>query len=319
MDAHDVRIFCALAVSGPPEAIPPSHPPGLRRIARGLGLDEKTVRVRLRRLEEEGFIKYYQAAPDLALLGISAEVTCRFDAVNVVTKLEALRFAQAEDGMVEALDFLGSSFVITGAGTTADEAIDLHKRIAHRFELDRFEQGRRTLPPSGARLLPLDWKIVERMRYDARAPIDEVAGALGITSRMVRYRLGKIRASGAVTIRPMIDARRQRGVILYRLVVTTDSGPREEVLARLRRRLGDSIWAARLTVAGPVLIDMFGVNLADPEESVVAALGVKGVQACAALTLKEILEPPHGNWVDQRIADLAADRAGWRPDPVGAR
>jgi DNA-binding Lrp family transcriptional regulator len=317
MDAHDVRIFCALAVAGPPEATPPSNPPGLRRIARGLGLDEKTVRVRLRRLEEEGFIKYYQAAPDLALLGISSEVTCRFDAVNVATKIESLRFAQTQDGMVEGLDFLGSSFVITTAGTTAEEAIDLHKRIAHRFELDRFEQGRRILPPSDARLVPLDWKIIERMRYDARAPIDDVAGALGITSRMVRYRLRKIRASGAVMIRPMIDARRQRGVILYRLIVTIESGTREDVLARLRRRFGDSIWAVRIPVAGPLLVDMFGVSLADPEESVVAALQVRGVQACAALTLKEILEPPHGNWVDRRIADLAADRAGGRPNPVG--
>jgi len=316
MDAHDVRIFCALAVSGPPEAIPRSRPPGLRRIAQGLGLDEKTVRVRLRRLEDEGFIKYYQAAPDLALLGISTELTSRFEAVNVATKIDSLHYAQSQDGMVEALDFLGTSFVVTGAGNSADEATDLHKRIAHRFELDRFEQGRRTLPPSDAQLLPLDWKIIERMRYDARAPIDDVAGALGITPRMVRYRLGKIRASGAVTIRPMIDARRQQGVILYRLVVTTLSTSREEVLARLRQRLGDSIWAVRLTAAGPLLVDMFGFGLAEPEESVVAALEVKGVEACAALTLKEILEPPHGNWVDRRIADLAVGGTGALPDRV---
>jgi len=316
MDAHDVRIFCALAVSGPPEPIASSRPPGLRRIAQGLGLDEKTVRVRLRRLEEEGFIKYYQAAPDLSLLGISAEVTCRFDAVNVATKIESLRFAQNQDGMVEGLDFLGSTFVITGAGTSVEEAVDLHKRIAHRFELDRFEQGRRILPPPDNRLLPLDWKIVERMRYDARAPVDDVAAALGLTPRMVRYRLQKIRATGAVTIRPMIDARRQRGVILYRLIATTESGTREDVLARLRHRFGESIWAMRVAVAGPLLLDMFGVSLADPEESVVAALQVKGVQACAVLTLKEILEPPHGNWVDRRISDLAADRAEWLRDRV---
>jgi DNA-binding Lrp family transcriptional regulator len=310
MDAQDIRIFCALAISGPPETVLPTRTPGLRRIAHGLGLDEKTVRVRLRRLEEDGFIKYYQAAPDLALLGMSSEVSYRFDAVNVATKLEALRYAQEQVGMVEALDFLGASFVVTGAGERLEEAVDLGKRIAHRFELDKFEQGRRTLDPSDARLTPLDWRIVERMRYDARAPLAEVAGALGMTPRMVRYRLGRIRASGAVTIRPVIDARRQVGLLVYRLTVTAEAVDRAEVLAGLQRRLGSAIWAVRLSRTGPLLVDMFGVSLAEPEEALVQALDVKGVQSCAVLVLKEICEPPNAGWIDQRIAALASGRAG---------
>jgi DNA-binding Lrp family transcriptional regulator len=316
MDAQDIRIFCALAISGPPETLLPTRTPGLRRIAHGLGLDEKTVRVRLRRLEEDGFIKYYQAAPNLALLGMSSEVTYRFEAVNVATKLEALRYAQAQVGMVEALDFLGGSFVVTGAGETVDRAVELGKRIAHRFELDRFEQGRRTLEPCEVRLPPLDWRIIERMRYDARAPVGEVAGALGMTPRMVRYRLGRIRASGAVTIRPVIDARRQVGLILYRLTVTTQAEDRADVLHGLKRRLGDSIWAVRVSHAGPLLVDMFGVNLAEPEEAVVQALEVDGVQSCAVVLLKEICEPPAGSWIDQRIAERAAGRTGSEGDPA---
>ena len=310
MDAQDIRIFCALAISGPPETVLPTRTPGLRRIASGLGLDEKTVRVRLRRLEQDGFIKYYQAAPDLSLLGMTAEVTYRFEAVNVATKLEALRYAQEQVGMVEALDFLGASFVVTGAGESLEEATDLGKRIAHRFELDKFEQGRRTLESSDPHLTALDWRIVERMRYDARAPLGEVAGALGITPRMVRYRLGRIRASAAVTIRPVIDARRQVGLLVYRLTVTAEAVDRAEVLAGLRRRLGNSIWAVRLSRSGPLLVDMFGVSLAEPEEALVQALEVKGVQSCAVLVLKEICEPPNGGWIDQRIAALAAGQVG---------
>ncbi|MCI4330351.1 MAG: winged helix-turn-helix transcriptional regulator [Thermoplasmata archaeon] len=310
MDAHDVRIFCAMSVSGPPEALLPARPPGIRRLAHGLGLDEKTVRLRLRRLEEEGFLKYYQAVPDLGLLGITSEATYRFDGVNVATKLEALRFAEAQVGMVEALDFLGTSFVVTGAGPTPEATTGLAERIADRFELDRWEQGRRVLHPNGARLLPVDWRIIERMRYDARAPPADVAEALGMTPRMVRYRLGRIRASGAVTIRPVIDAQRQSGLVLYRLTVSTQPGARGEVLTRLRRRRGPSIWAARYSLTGPLLVDMFGTSLADPEEAIVQALQVTGVEACAAMILKEIREPPRGSWIDRGIAELAAARGG---------
>ena len=304
MDAHDVRIFCALGVSGPPDAIPASRPLGIGRVARSLGLDEKTVRVRLRRLEREGFIKYYQAAPDLALLGMRAEVTCRFEAVNVATKLSAIAFAREVPGMVEALDFLGTSFVVTVAGPSFEVAVDAQRSIAHRFELDRFEQGRRELGPSPTSLLPLDWRIVQRMRYDARAPLADVSASLGVTPRMVRYRLDRVRPTDAVTIRPMIDARRLQGILVYRLVVTPARGSDIDLVSPLRRHLGRTVWAVRRSLAGPILLDMFGSGLADPEESVLRALEVPGVEACHALTLKEILEPSPGSWIDQAIADL---------------
>ena len=305
MDAHDVRIFCALGVSGPPDSIVTSRPLGIGRVARSLGLDEKTVRVRLRRLEREGFIKYYQAAPDLALLGMRAEVTCRFEAVNVATKLGAIAFARGIHGMVEALDFLGTSFVVTVAGPSFEAAVDAQRSIAHRFELDRFEQGRRELHPSAAALLPLDWRIVQRMRYDARAPLSDVAASLGLTPRMVRYRLDRIRPTDAVTIRPMIDARRLNGLLVYRLVVTRKPDGDDDLVSPLRRHLGRTVWAVRRSLAGPILLDMFGSGLADPEESLLRALEVPGVEACHVLTLKEVLEPVSGSWIDRAIADLA--------------
>ena len=305
MDANDVRIFCALAISGPPDPIATNPPPGIGRVARSLGLDEKTVRVRLRRLEEARFIKYYQAAPDLTLLGMRAELTCRFDAVNIATKMEALSYAPGVPGMVEALDFLGSSFFVTVAAPSFAGALDAQKSIAHRFELDRYEQGRRELDPNPAVLLPVDWRIVQRMRYDARAPLSDVAASLGITPRMVRYRLGRIRVGGAVTIRPMIDARRLRGLVVFRLVVTPARGAGDELLTPLRRHLGHTVWAVRRSVAGPILLDMFGTGLADPEDSVLKALEVDGVEACHALILKEILEPAPESWIDRTIATLA--------------
>jgi len=216
--------------------------------------------------------------------------------------------------MVEALDFLGPSFVVTVAGPSWESAVDVQRSIAHRFELERFEQGHRRLAPSSARLIPMDWRIVQRMRYDARAPLSEVASSLGVTPRLVRYRLGRIRSSGAVTVRPMIDARRLRGLLIYRLVVTPARGSGDDLLTPLRRHLGRTVWAVRRSLAGPILLDMFGTGLADPEESVVQALEVPGVEACHALTLKEILESPPGGWIDRTVAGLV--RGGGTREPA---
>ena len=305
MDERDIRIFCALAITGPPEPVPTGPVRGLGALARDLGLDEKTVRVRLRRLEGEGFIKYYQAAPNLSLLGEGAELTCRFESINVATKLEGLAFARQQTGMVEALDFLGTTFAVTVAAADEAAAAAVQQRIARHAELTRFEQGTRLLPRPDVPVSALDWRIIERLRYDGHAPAEEVSRTLGITPRMVRYRLSKLVRGHAVEIRPVIDARKQTGVVLFRLAVRTEERSRSEVLARLRRTFGERVWAARLSLAGPILLDLFGFSLADSEDAAVRALAVPGVHSCTSLVLKEVVEPDHPSWVDRRIAELA--------------
>ncbi|HTT44921.1 MAG TPA: Lrp/AsnC family transcriptional regulator [Thermoplasmata archaeon] len=269
-------------------------------------------------MEDEGFIKYYQVAPDLTLLGMGVESACRFEAVNLATKVAALRAAETLPGMVEALDFLGPSFVVEIAGPSLERAIEVHRSLAHRFELDRFEQGRRELSQCDARLSVLDWRIVERMRFDAHAPLREVAGELGITPRMVRYRLNKMHSSRAVSIRPIIDSRTLRGLILYRLALTFDPARQQEILEDLRRHLGGSIWATRLSLAGPLLVDMFGSSIADPEDAALRSLEVPGVKACRALVLKEVREPARGTWVDLKISELASGRGPLKVAPPGS-
>src|SRR3989304_4489388 len=82
----------------------PLTPP---EIARKLRLDEKTVRLRVRRMEESGFIKYYQATPELAAFGLRCLALYRFEAMNVATKISAIQHARGLPGVLQAFDYLG--------------------------------------------------------------------------------------------------------------------------------------------------------------------------------------------------------------------
>lgn len=55
-------------------------------IGRKLGLDEKTVRVRVKKMEDDGFIKYYQAVPSLALFNLASANRYHVEALNITTK-----------------------------------------------------------------------------------------------------------------------------------------------------------------------------------------------------------------------------------------
>ncbi|HEY6237663.1 MAG TPA: winged helix-turn-helix transcriptional regulator, partial [Thermoplasmata archaeon] len=60
MDDQDVRIFCEMAFREGSYNTLGDRQPSLSGIGRRLGLDEKTIRSRVRRMEKDGFIRYYQ-------------------------------------------------------------------------------------------------------------------------------------------------------------------------------------------------------------------------------------------------------------------
>ncbi len=55
-------------------------------IGRKVGIDEKTVRVRVKKMEGDGFIKYYQVAPNLSLFGLNEIRFYRLQALSIMTK-----------------------------------------------------------------------------------------------------------------------------------------------------------------------------------------------------------------------------------------
>src|SRR5215831_10533503 len=104
MDAIDARIFCEMAFKNPNfNAIRERHisPSG---IGRSIGLDEKTVRVRLRKMEEDGFIKYYQAIPSLSLFGLRRIASYRFESLNLATKHNLVDYVQRMPHIFETFD-----------------------------------------------------------------------------------------------------------------------------------------------------------------------------------------------------------------------
>lgn len=301
MDALDVRILCAVAF---PRTGWPDTAEGRATVAHRLRVDEKTVRSRLRRLESEGFIKYYQATPNFDLLGMPVELTDRMEAMNIVTKLRALRDALGRPGTIEAYDFLGPTFQLTVAGATREAAAGTLRSVAERYELARVPMAEHRTPAPGYLPSLLDWRIVAQMRYDARVDASELARQLGITGRIVRYRLRRLTRSGAIIVRPVIDPQRQQGLVFYRLTVTVEPGSQAAVLGRLQELFAESIWDHQMMAEGPLRLDLFSFTLGGPEAAVETALGIDGVRSCSALTLKEIREPPRPSWIDRWIADI---------------
>ena len=306
VDAKDVRIFCELAFKEmSSRAFAERHlsPAG---IARKLGVDEKTVRLRVKKMEEAGFIKYYQVTPELALFGLKWLGLYRFEAMNIATKYGVVQYIQNLPGVVEAFDYLGPTLSISVAGVSPTEVQKLGDEIAGRFELKKMNLGEHGIGEPRARPDRLDWKIIQKLRYDARSSHKEVADALSITPRMAEYRIRKLKDSGAVLVRAVINPQKQEGLIFYELGVTIEPERRNTVMGKVQERYGEKLWSMRESASGVLLVNLFGFSIGEPEEVAMELPKIPGVRWCSILILKEVVEPSRPNWIDALIQEEIA-------------
>ena len=144
MDVTDVRIFCEIAFKGLDYDSFTDRRVSPLAIGRKLGLDEKTVRARVKKMEDVGFIKYYQAMPNLALFQLKNLNAYRFEALNIVTKHRVLEYVQESPFIVEAIDYLGPVVSVSITGSSFEEIDQAASKLANKFELYKRFLGIRT-------------------------------------------------------------------------------------------------------------------------------------------------------------------------------
>ena len=121
MDAKDVRIFCEIAFKGVDYDSFTDRRVSPSAIGRKLGIDEKTVRLRVKKMENDGFIKYYQAIPRLGFFQFKNINTYRFEALNIATKHGVIKYVHGLPFIVEAVDYLGNVVSVSITGNSSEK------------------------------------------------------------------------------------------------------------------------------------------------------------------------------------------------------
>ena len=301
MDAKDVRIFCEIAFRDLSYNATTQRHVSPTEIGRKLSLDEKTIRDRIKKMEDDGFIKYYQAMPSLALFGLGFISLYRFEAINIATKHKVIQSTQKIPNVVEVVDYIGPSVSIDIGGVTAEDIRETADRLAERFELTQLNLGMREIRDPHDVLDRLDWQLIQELRYDARKTATSLSKSLSITPRMAEYRIGKLLDSGALLIRAVVNTQKQAGLVFYEMELSVDEAKRGDIISKLMEQHGEKLWSVNSPSRGSILANLFGFTLAEPEESALAALAFVGVKYCRLLMHKEVLEPKKPNWLDELV------------------
>jgi DNA-binding Lrp family transcriptional regulator len=306
LDAKDVRIFCEIAFKGLDYDSFTDRRVSPLAIGRKLGLDEKTVRVRVKKMEDDGFIKYYQAMPNLGLFQLKNMNTYRFEALNIATKHRVIEYLQKLPFIVEAIDYLGQVVSISISSTSSEEIDQVAAGLANRFELYKWILGSRIIKEPVPVADRLDWQIIQKLRYDALSGVKDLSESLSITPRMVEYRIKKLLGSGTLLVRAIINSQKQQGLIFYELEMSVDETKQYKVIKQLGEIYGEKLWSVRTLSGGILLANFFAFTLAEPEEAYINTLKLEGVRSCSLFIFKETIEPRRPNWIDSLIEQKIA-------------
>ena len=281
-------------------------------IAKKVGADGNTVKLRLNKMKKSGFIQYFQIYPNFRLLDVQGAAYL-FQVRDVLEKNEVIGKCALVDGVTEIHNFIGSSFCIDFTYLDSNDEgrrLQLFRHLTHCESPERFYE--RVMPPVEIDLTTVDWRIIKSLRYHAFKPLSTVAKELGLSAKTVRRRFDRMAQNNAIIIVPLVNPAGIPNTITHVILLYPDPARREAVLNAALEKFKDSCFLARTSPPGNAMICLAARTLAETEENLIKARRLDGILDAKLFILREITE--YTQWIDSAI-----ERKISQPATAGAR
>jgi DNA-binding Lrp family transcriptional regulator len=291
LDDLDVRIFREFNGPGSPQW---NVRESFSTIARRLGVDEETVRLRVLRLRERGAISSWRIAVNPRLLGCE-EMGLDMEVGNESNKPEALALLRSLPGITQVADFRGSGMLGIFWHNRPNPLPWLRKKLDPISGWRLRASWTSPFPEPSVKMRAIDWRIIVSMRDDARMDLRTVASEMQTTTRTVQRRLSALTEGKAIFIVATPKFHRIAGIVCNFLVYCSDVGRKRAADATVRQVLP----RVGILDADPEQHSMIGVsceNLARAEESLAQLRALYGVDTIRFAMVREIFTVD--DWVD---------------------
>jgi DNA-binding Lrp family transcriptional regulator len=230
-------------------------------IAGKLGIDEETVRNRLKRLKESGFLIGWRVVPNPELFDrVSSMILLEFE--DQEKKEAAVPNLKKMDGVINLASVYGANLLAT---CYDDKERRASKAIAASTGVTGAQSiGGMRLTPTSFRMTPTDWQIVGLMIRNAEEGVSEVAQQARVSARTVKRRLNLMMNSSAISVMPMVNQAKS-GAISYTLMVETEDGKSAEVGERVTSRIRNLVFRAAYSENG-LIFGFWATNVAEGTE-----------------------------------------------------
>jgi len=274
-------------------------------IAKKVGADGATVKLRLDKMKQGGFIHYFQIYPNFRLLGLTG-AAYEFDLPDVLEKSAVIEKCALVDGVLEIHNFIGPTICIDFAYADGHEEarqLGLFRQLTGCTAPEKFYE--RDMPPVDIELSNADWRIIKALRYNAFKPLSEVARETGLSPKTVRRRFERMTSHGAVIIVPVVNPADIPNTITHTLLLYPTPAQREAAVTRALEEMGPATFLSRTTAPGNAMLCLAARTLAETEENLIKARRIPGMKDAKLLVLREVRE--YTQWLDSAIEKMISE------------
>jgi DNA-binding Lrp family transcriptional regulator len=284
-------------------------------IAKKLGVDGNTVKIRLAKMKKSGFIRYFQIYPNYRLLGIGAAAAAYlFELDDPERKNAIINQCSLVEGVTEITSFVGNQVCVD---FTYHDPKDESRRLSLLLSLTNCKRAEkfydRVMPPIRFELSSTDWRIIKSLRYNAFKPLSKVAQELGLSTKTVRRRFERLIDNNAVVIVPVIRPGDVPNTITHVLLLYFKESQRKQALTEALRLFEDRYFLIDTTSEGNAMLGLVAQTLAETEENFIRSRKLEGVQNVKMLVLKETKD--FSEWLDREI-DRKIVETSRKPSPL---
>ncbi len=283
LDDLDVKIIRELgSPSSPQWNVRESY----ANISRKLGVDEDTVRLRVRRAKGHGFLPPWRLMVNPRLLGCES-VSFELDVDVQERKAKAIAQIKLVDGVTRIFDYRGKGLLVT----LYSEEESLSRRIQLVESICGSSKSviwKSRFPYPDMRMRKTDWEIVDAMKGDARMDLQDVAKSLGVSARTVQRRLSEMREGKAVYLVGDPNVEALGGLLCCFLAFCPDRRRKGEVDSEIRA----SFLRMGLSDMSPEEHSIFGMpceNLTEADVALERLKSIGGVQSAGMHIMKDVI------------------------------
>src|SRR5579871_6420500 len=234
LDDLDVRIIKEL---GSPSSPQWNVRETYSNIARRIGVDEETVRRRLKKAEKLGSLPGWRMMINPRLIGCEAgcidlEVAEEAEKDRSISELEKIQ------GVIKVLDFRGKGLQITLYYENDDAWVGKTKMIRSICSSPKLTEWEWRFPRSEMKMKKTDWKIIEAMLNDPRKNLEIVARSAGVSARTVERRLTLMSEERVVYLQGTPNFRNLAGLSCVFLVHCPDTAKKKVVDKLVLSKIG---------------------------------------------------------------------------------
>ncbi len=288
----------------------PDFRESLTAVARQVGADEDTVRYRMRKIEESGFIREWRLLINPRLWG-GGQISALFRVGSGTSKQDFVDKLRLVPGVV----FVTAFYDHVGVFLDYDDALTVPRSVELIRQLSGVQDlfiARTAFPECSAVLTARDWDLLRALRKEPRKSYAELGAEVGLSGRTARIRLSRLLTAGVAFAWPLVDMRAVHEGLFVHLIVWHPRERKAEVDASLMAHVEPYLWHLnpmlpyRPEDLWPCGYDLFVPNMSLAREVLSLAKAVPGVEKAQIQVHENIFNFPeaYDEELDRKLRSL---------------